>query len=218
MKTACSPLVPVQLRAACNEMRGNLFCLGVLLVLLSGCATIKETVVLVPDADGKVGRVTVTTRGGTQTLTAPNTMVEVIGFEKSPSDPKKIDQSQVDYLFSASLQALPSEPISFLLYFIHDSTEPTAESKALIPEILSAVNKREFYEISIIGHTDTTGSDEYNMKFSSARAVVVRDILISHGIPSARMELRYHGKREPLVPTRDNRRELHNRRVEVVLK
>jgi outer membrane protein OmpA-like peptidoglycan-associated protein len=220
MKTKGTQFISVPVRASSNEMRGNIFNLFVLLVLLilSGCATVKETVVLVPDADGKVGQVTVTTEGGSKTLTDPNTMVEVTGSGESPSDPKKIDQSQIAFLFADSIKALPLEPVSFLFYFMHDATEPTAESKARIPELLSLINKREFYEISIIGHTDTTGSDEYNMKLSSARAVAVRDILLSLGIPSARMELRYHGKRDPLVPTRDQVRELRNRRVEVVVK
>jgi outer membrane protein OmpA-like peptidoglycan-associated protein len=220
MKTKCSKFFIVPVRAVSNEMRGNLLVLIVLLVLLvlSGCATVKETVVLVRDADGKVGQVTVTTRGGTKTLTEPNTMVEITGSEKSPSDPKKINQNRIDSLFTASMKALPPEPVSFLLYFTHDSAEPTDESKTLIPEVLTVVNRRSFYEISIIGHTDTTGSDVYNMRLSSTRAVAVRDILLSHGIRSNRMELRYYGKRDPLVPTRDQVRELRNRRVEVVVK
>lgn len=200
-----------------NEMWGNLFVLLALLII-SGCATVKDTVVLVPDADGKVGRLTVTTKGGSKTLTVPNTMVEVTGFGKSPSDPKKIDPSQIDSLFTDSIKALPLEPVSFLLYFLSDSTKLTAKSKSHIPEVLSLVNQREFYEISIIGHTDTTGDDEYNMRLSSSRAKAVRDILLSHGIRSGQMELGYHGKRDPIVPIGDNVSEPRNRRVEVIVK
>jgi outer membrane protein OmpA-like peptidoglycan-associated protein len=207
-------------------MWGNLSVLLIFLII-SGCATVrdpvvlvtvKDTVVLVQDADGKVGQLTVTTKGGAKTLTAPNTLVEVTGSEKSPSDPKKIDQIQIDSFFADSIKALPLEAVSFLLYFLHDSTELTVESKSYIPVILSLVNKREFYEISIIGHTDTTGKDEYNMRLSSVRAKAVRDALFSHGIRSGRMELRYHGKRDPVVPTGDNVKEPRNRRVEVVVK
>jgi len=188
------------------------------LLIISGCATVKDTVVLVHDADGKVGKLTVTTEGGTQTLTVANTMVEVTGSEKNPSDPKKIDQSRIDSLFTDSIKALPTEPVSLLFYFLNDSTELTAESKSHIPEVLSLINKREFYEISIIGHTDTTGSDEYNMRVSSARAESVRETLLSGGLRSDRIELRYHGKRDPIIPTGDNVREPRNRRVEVIVK
>ena len=217
MKTKCSRFFIVPARVVCNEMRGKFLILLVFLVL-SGCASVKETIVLVQDADGKVGRLTVTTNGGTKTLTAANTMVEVTGFAESPSDPKKIDQVQIDSLFTDSIKALPLAPVSFLLYFLNDSTELTDQSKSLIPDVLSLINKREYYEISIIGHTDTTGTDEYNMRLSSARAEAVRDALISHGIRSGQMELRYYGKRDPVVPTGDNVREPRNRRVEVVVK
>jgi outer membrane protein OmpA-like peptidoglycan-associated protein len=228
MKTECSLSFVVPGREAGNEMWSYLFVLSVLLVV-SGCATVKDKdvlvqdtvkdrVVLLQDADGKVGQLTVTTKGGAKTLTVPNTMVEVTGFEESPSDPKEIDQSQIDSLFADSIKALPPEPVSFLLYFLHNSTELTAKSKSYIPEILSLINIREFYEISIIGHTDTTGTDEYNMKLSAARAEAVRDALLSHGIRSGQIEIGYHGERDPVVPTRDNVVEPRNRRVEVVVK
>lgn len=199
-------------------MRCGLIILVLLvLLIISGCATVKDTVVLVHDADGKVGKLTVTIKGGTQTLTVANTMVTVTGFEKSPSFPKTIDQSQIDSLFTDSMKALPAEPVRFLLYFLNDSTEMTAESQSNIPEILSLVNKRAFYEISIIGHTDTTGEDEYDMGLSAARAEVVRQTLLSRGIRDGLIDLRYHGKRDPLIPTGDNVREPRNRRVEVIV-
>ena len=217
MKIKCSRFRYRACKSGGNKMWGLLFVLLTALII-SGCSTVKDTVVLVQDADGKVGQITVTTRGGTKTLAVQNTVVEVTGSEKSPSDPKTINQSQIDSLFADSLKALPLQPVSFLLYFLSNSTELTAESKARIPEVLSLFNKREFYEISIIGHTDTTGSDEYNMGLSFARAKAVRDILLSRGIRSDQLELRYHGKRDPLVPTGDNVIEPRNRRVEIIVK
>jgi outer membrane protein OmpA-like peptidoglycan-associated protein len=217
MKTKCFQFFIVPGRIAFNKMWGKLFVLFVMLII-SGCATVKDTVVLVHDADGKVGKITVTTKGGAKTLTVPNTMVEVTGFEKSPSDPINIDQNQINSLFADSIKALPLEAVSFLLYFSNDSTKLTAESKSLIPAILSLVNKREIYEISIIGHTDTVGNDEYNMKLSFARAEAVRGALLSHGIRPGQMEIGYHGKRDPIVTTGENVKEPRNRRVEVVVK
>jgi outer membrane protein OmpA-like peptidoglycan-associated protein len=197
--------------------RGIVFLL-LLLLFTSGCATVKDTVVLVQDADGKVGQITVANKGGAKTLTVPNTIVEVTGSEKSPSDPKQIDQSQIDVLFAESIKAWPAEPVMFLFYFLHNSTDLVAESKSYIAEVISAANKRNFYEISIVGHTDTTGTDEHNMRLSTARAEAVRDALIVQGIRSDRINLRYHGKWDPIVPTGDNVSEPRNRVVEVVVK
>ncbi|KAF0177371.1 MAG: OmpA/MotB domain-containing protein [Nitrospirae bacterium] len=185
---------------------------------LAGCATVKDTIVLVQDADGTVGQVTVTTKGGARTLTAPNTVVKVADSGKMPTMPEEISRQQIDLLFSDSLKALPPEPVSFLFYFLHGTMELTSESKAYIPEVLTIIKKRDFYELSIIGHTDTTGTDEHNMKLSADRAATVRDMFLSHGIRSGFMELSYHGKRDLLVPTMDNVREPRNRRVEVVVK
>lgn len=200
-------------------MTGNLIPLFLLLLLiLPSCASVKDTIVLVHDADGKVGQVTVTTSAGTQTLSTPDTAVEVTGQGKKPSAPRKVDMSLIESLFAGSIKSLPDEPITFLLYFYHDSAALTDESKTHVPEILSLVNSRTYYELSIIGHTDTTGTDEYNMRLSSVRAMAVHNLLLSQGILPGRMELRYHGKRDPLVPTENNVREPRNRRVEVIVK
>lgn len=56
------------------------------------------------------------------------------------------------------------------------------------------------------------------MRLSTARAEAVRDALIAQGIRSDRINLRYHGKWDPIVPTGDNVSEPRNRVVEVVVK
>jgi outer membrane protein OmpA-like peptidoglycan-associated protein len=56
------------------------------------------------------------------------------------------------------------------------------------------------------------------MKLSSARARAVSNALLSYGFPSDQIEIRYHGSRDPLIPTGDNVREPRNRRVEVIIK
>lgn len=206
----------LKLMTECSPRRNVAVLLA--LLVISGCATAKDTVVLLQDADGKVGQVTVTTKGGAKTLTDPNTMTEVTANKESPSDPKKVDQSQIDALFAGCAKALPPAPASFQLYFLTNSTRLTAESKSIIPVIVSLAKTREFYEVSIVGHTDTTGKDDYNMGLSYARAKAVSNTLISYGFPPELIEIRYHGKRDPYIHTGDNVSEPRNRRVEVIIK
>ncbi len=209
------------MRTAQKKIWGHLVVFLVLLIL-SGCATAKDTVVLLQDADGKVGLITITTKAGAKTLNAPNTVVEVTGSGTHASDPETMDRSQIDSIFSDSMNALPLEPVTFILYFLHDTTELTARSKSLIPEVLSLITDRQnqemFYEISIIGHTDTTGDDELNMRLSCARAEIVRNILLSSGIRLGQMEIGYHGAWDPAVRTGNHVREPRNRRVEIIIR
>jgi len=181
-----------------------------------------DNLVSLQDADGKVGLITVTTKSGSKTLNVPDTLVEITESGTHTSDAMKIDHVLIDSLFSDSQKALPKEPVNFVFYFLHNTTELTAKSRSLIPEVLSIIRELElkklYYEITIIGHTDTTGGDDYNIKLSSVRAESVREILTSHSIRPDRIELRYHGSRDPAILTEDNVKEPLNRRVEVVVK
>jgi len=75
----------------------------------------------------------------------------------------------------------------------------------------------EYRRISIEGHTDYRGSDEFNLRLSQQRADRVRDTLVRMGVEPERLETRGFGKTRPIAPGRtlaDNRR---NRRVEFVI-
>jgi len=71
-------------------------------------------------------------------------------------------------------------------------------------------------QITVTGHTDTVGSDAYNMRLSKRRAESVAAELEAKGIPSGEIALVAKGKRDLLVPTADGVREPQNRRVEIV--
>ncbi len=66
------------------------------------------------------------------------------------------------------------------------------------------------------GHTDTVGSDAYNMRLSRRRAEAVSAELQAQGVPSSEIEIVAKGKRDLLVPTGDGVREPQNRRVQIV--
>jgi len=71
--------------------------------------------------------------------------------------------------------------------------------------------------VSIEGHTDSVGTDEYNQTLSERRAQAVRDYFVQQGIASASVEAHGFGKNEPIASndTADGRAQ--NRRVELVL-
>jgi outer membrane protein OmpA-like peptidoglycan-associated protein len=72
-------------------------------------------------------------------------------------------------------------------------------------------------DLSIEGYTDSTGSDELNMRLSTERARAVYAFLRSQGIPESRMTYQGFGPANPVAPNDTEANRSKNRRVEVVL-
>ena len=177
----------------------------------------KTTVILLPDEDGTVGSVSVKTQAGTQTLDKAYHYVTAKGMSSQPSQMQEISAVLVNDEFKEVLKAQPPKPLSFLLYFDIGSTGLTGESQALIPQILEAIKGRGPTGISIIGHTDTTGTEEINAKVSLERATAVEKILKDNMPALENIELQFFGEKELLVPTPPNTPEPRNRRVEIMI-
>lgn len=213
------------------KSQNHLFVAYILLFLLAGCSanrdlivpppTNRDLIVLLPDPDGKVGAVRVTTKGGSQILDKPGYAAQVGDPSKPPIAPKPIDENEITGVFGAALSAQPDPTgrfISFILWFENDKTKLTDESKELLPEIVRSIQNRKPNEIYVVGHTDLVGTEAYNIELSSRRARHVRDLLVSSGIKSSSLFVSYYGKARPLVPTNDEVPEPRNRRVEVIVR
>ena len=71
--------------------------------------------------------------------------------------------------------------------------------------------------ILIEGHTDSDGSNEYNLELSRLRAEAVRSILVAGGVPSGRIETQGYGETRPIASNGSATGKAQNRRVEIVL-
>lgn len=69
--------------------------------------------------------------------------------------------------------------------------------------------------ITIIGHTDSSGTDAINNPLSLSRAASVRDYLTTRGVVSNRFAIEGRGSREPLVANDSAANKAKNRRVEI---
>jgi outer membrane protein OmpA-like peptidoglycan-associated protein len=69
--------------------------------------------------------------------------------------------------------------------------------------------------VTVIGHTDSTGSDAVNNPLSLNRAASVRDYLASRSVSSSRVAIEGRGSREPLVANDTSANKAKNRRVEI---
>jgi outer membrane protein OmpA-like peptidoglycan-associated protein len=203
-----------------KSMRTKFMSLGLLLALLAlaaGCSP-GNVVVLMPDPDGKVGQVSVSNQGGSQTLTKAGQATFIRDGQTAPAAPVVMKKTEIQERFGEALAARPSPPVSFLLYFHSDSTKLVDASKTLLPKIIAAIKERESVDVSVVGHCDTVGDDDYNLRLSRRRAMAVAKMLTKSGVDPKTLEITSHGKRRPLIPTGDNVREPRNRRVEVTVR
>lgn len=69
--------------------------------------------------------------------------------------------------------------------------------------------------VTIVGHTDNSGSDAINNPLSVNRAASTRDYLVSRGVPSDRISIDGHGSYEPVAPNDTPANRAKNRRVEI---
>jgi outer membrane protein OmpA-like peptidoglycan-associated protein len=103
---------------------------------------------------------------------------------------------------------------SGLLFTINSSALSEA-AKTNLEKVAGVFTKYPETNILIEGHTDNTGSPEYNMELSKKRAYSVSEFLQSKGVTANRMNIKWYGETQPKYPnTTDANRSL-NRRVEV---
>lgn len=184
---------------------------------LSGCASNKSYVVLMRNDDGKLGKVKVSARDGGSTLLDQQQQATVIGSKAG--DTFLVADKQIASDFGFALAATPVLPVSFLLYFDYSNSKLTAASSKLIPEISEAISRHPSADVSIIGHTDTMGTDSYNDKLAMERARMVSGLLnLQTKLGAGKLSIEAHGEKRLLVPTPDNTEEPRNRRVEVIVR
>ncbi len=166
-----------------------------------------------PKADGSVGAVVVRQDGVEIVLDKAYASAVIEG----PGQVRQLIEDPVvaREAFAATLAALPPKPAGFMLYFLKGEDALTATSKKELARVLAELAKRPAAEISVIGHTDTVGSIQFNDKLSSQRAKHVRQLLMARGIPPGNITIAGRGERELLIPTRNNVYESRNRRVEI---
>ena len=103
------------------------------------------------------------------------------------------------------------------LYFNSDSAQLQRRSHAVLDSVAEVLNAhREIPITRVEGHTDWTGSSEYNMRLSQRRAeAVVRYLVDEGGVSRERLVAVGFGESQPLVPNARTKAELaRNRRVE----
>ena len=87
--------------------------------------------------------------------------------------------------------------------------------RPVLDRFATTLNQNPVTNITIIGHTDNTGSDAVNNPLSVNRAAATRDYLVARGVASNRIAIDGRGSREPIADNTTTAGRAMNRRVEI---
>jgi len=91
------------------------------------------------------------------------------------------------------------------------------EAKAQLARVLQALKEQPGLQTHIVGHTDSKGSDAYNIKLSQRRAEAVATYLVQNGVPRQSIKTDWRGEREPVASNATDEGRAQNRRVEITV-
>jgi outer membrane protein OmpA-like peptidoglycan-associated protein len=107
---------------------------------------------------------------------------------------------------------------SDVLFNVNSSTiNPGAFGSGEIARVANIMNKYPDTTIKIIGYTDSTGSEDYNLQLSQQRAVAVLNALAAQGVNSGRMTAIGMGESNPIADNSTAEGRMQNRRVNIVI-
>lgn len=100
------------------------------------------------------------------------------------------------------------------IYFDFDKTTLKDESFVELNKVVDFLKQNETVEIEISGHTDSKGSDDYNLNLSQGRSQAVVDYIIGQGIETYRLSAHGYGEAKSIDTNDTDAGRANNRRVE----
>jgi iron complex outermembrane recepter protein len=164
-------------------------------------------------------------------ITGLQTIYTTLGFTSAAYNAPRMFGFSVKYRFGEDSEAAaetstytpppvvaaaPSVPKSYLVFFDFNKSDLTPQAVSIVNQAAANAGPAKVTQLTVTGHTDTVGSDAYNMRLSRRRAESVAAQLEKDGIASSEIEIVAKGKRDLLVPTADGVKEPQNRRVQIV--
>jgi outer membrane protein OmpA-like peptidoglycan-associated protein len=155
-------------------------------------------------------------RGEKSKICDPFTIREVITEIPVPVEKIIIDTDYIDNIIEKAViekQPFVLEKIKFKF----DQDILTNEATLILQNVAKVLNIYPDEKFEIIGHTDSWGSDEYNLDLSKRRAASVKKYLMSQGVDSSRLFTSGCGEKQPVADNSTPEGRAINRRIEFSL-
>jgi OmpA-OmpF porin, OOP family len=129
----------------------------------------------------------------------------------------KLSEAQAAATENVPTTTIPAETTSTVLYFPMDSDHLGDTAQAALAQLVNYVKSAGNVTVTINGHADRVGSEQYNLDLSQRRARFVVGALKQAGISEQLLKYFAFGESDPAVPTEDGVAEPRNRRVEIFI-
>ena len=120
------------------------------------------------------------------------------------------------YIVMSFTQLNGQEQISTNIYFSTDDFTIDDQSANELEQFIQQLDLYTEHDITIVGHTDQDGTDEYNLALSERRAASVSDYFQTKGIPSDILDVSYKGEAQLINHSKVANLKKENRRVSIV--
>jgi peptidoglycan-associated lipoprotein len=105
------------------------------------------------------------------------------------------------------------------VYFDYDSSAIRSDARTVLQGNVGTINQNSGWKmITIEGHCDERGSEEYNLALGDRRASAVRQYLVDSGVPAGKIDTVSFGEAKPAVQGHDESAWKWNRRGEFVVR
>jgi OOP family OmpA-OmpF porin len=121
---------------------------------------------------------------------------------------------------AADVKQVVEENLSSDVLFDFDKFTLKPAARTTLDQIAQGIIDDGDYvrDVTVIGHTDSVGSDSYNQRLSEKRAKSVADYLLSRGVPSDKLVQYGKGEKEPIASNSNSAGRSKNRRVVIEIK
>jgi hypothetical protein len=136
---------------------------------------------------------------------AASTMLSPVAYAQSNSSPTAVAAPRRE------------SPGQYTVFFALGSAKLNSEARQVVARAAEDYRRSGQAQVTVTGHTDTSGSAEYNQRLSARRAEAVQGALVAEGVPATSIATVARGQDDLLVQTANGVREPENRRVEIVV-
>jgi len=205
-----------------KDLKNLIFAIPVFAFLIMGCnATRTQKGAVIGGAAGAVGGNIIGRAAGNSTLgtiigaAVGGTAGAIIGHDMD----KQAEQIKNDIPGAKVERVDEGIKVEFneKILFAFSKSDIGDSAKQNLNKLVTALNDYPNTNIEIQGHTDSRGTDEYNMGLSQRRANAVRDYLVAQGISASRLTTRGFGESAPAYSNDTPEGMAQNRRVEFLI-